>query len=84
MATFEVTTDLIIHFKVRVTVEADTKAAAIEAVADLMPNNFDAGTRQGWKATAKVKAPKGVDLRVGPGYHFEQASGADRARKVTP
>lgn len=85
MSTFEVTTDLIIHCKVKVRVEADDKAAAIDAVADMMPNNFNPGSREGWKATVKVTPPKslGLSAMVSRGYHFEQASGADKAKKVT-
>lgn len=84
MSTFEVTTDLIIHCKVRVSVEADDKQAAVDAVAELMPNNFDAESRQGWRASVHVKAPKDVRIAVIKAYHFEQASGADKAKKVSP
>jgi len=83
MATFEVETDLIVHCKIKVVVDAGDKAEAINAVADLMPNNFDSDSRIGWKATVSVKPPKGVNMRVVKAYHFEQASGADKARKVS-
>lgn len=84
MATFEVTTSLIIHCTVKVMVEAESKAMAVMAVADQMPNNFDTASRQGWSAKVAVKPPKGVDLRSAKPVYFEHATGVDKARKVTP
>jgi hypothetical protein len=82
MARFEVTTDLIVHCKVKVVVEADTKDGAIDAVADLLPNNFDPDRAKAWKATVKLKPPTGVEVTGCKAYHFEQASGSDKARKI--
>lgn len=84
MSTFEVTTDLIVHCKVRIRVEAESKAMAVMAVAEQMPNNFDTMSREGWSAKVAVKPPKGIDLVGARAYYFEQASGKDTARKVSP
>lgn len=82
MAKYEVTTDLIVHTRVVVTVEADSKEDAINAASDLLPNNFDREQAKKWKAKVDLKAPKGIEIRVAKAYHFEQASGADKAKKV--
>ncbi len=81
MAQYEVETDLLVHCRVKVMVEADSKEAAIDAASELLPSNGD-GTSKNWQAVVTVRAPKGVSLRMGKAYHFEQASGADKARKV--
>jgi hypothetical protein len=55
---------------------------AIDAVADLLPNNFDPDRAKAWKATVKLKPPTGVEVTGCRAYHFEQASGSDKARKI--
>lgn len=82
MATYEVETDLIVHCKVKVTVEAGSAADAIDAAAAILPANADRGAAAKWKAKVDVTPPRGVKLQVVKAYHFEQASGADKARKV--
>lgn len=82
MASFEVETDLIVHCKVKVTVEADDKQGAIDAASELLPSNFDADAAKKWKAKVQLRPPKGVTIRVVRAYHFEQASGSDKARKI--
>lgn len=86
MPTFEVTTSLIVHCTVRVVVEAENGDAAIEAVAESMPNNFDAGSREGWRGTIDIKPPKSVKLATGivKASYFEQASGIEKAKKISP
>lgn len=86
MDTYEVTTSLIVHCTVKVVVGADSKDAAIEAAAELMPNNFDAGSRAGWKGTLDIRPPKGVMLVDGKvkATYFEQASGIEKAKKLGP
>lgn len=83
MARYEVETDLIIHTKVRVVIDADGPREAIDRVAELMPHNWDLERAKGWRATVTVHPPRPL-LISGEvkAYHFEQASGADRARKV--
>lgn len=83
MATFEVETDLIVHCKVKVIVEADDKDEAIDAASELLPSNFDPDAAKKWKARVDLKPPKGVNARVTRAYHFEQASGSDKARRLT-
>lgn len=80
MSVYEVETDLIIHTKVKVIVEAGGIVEAINAVADLLPANHDMARAKAWKATVLLKPPKGVTIEVVRAYHFEQASGADRAK----
>lgn len=82
MAKFEVTTDLIVHCKVRVLVQAEDNEGAIEAAANLLPANHDLDRAQGWKAKVEFKAPKGVDIKFLKAVHFEQASGSDTAKQV--
>jgi len=82
MAKFEVETDLIVHCKVKVIVEADDKDAAIDATASLMPSNFDPEAAKQWRAKVELKAPAGVNITRVRAYHFEQASGSDLARKI--
>lgn len=82
MATYAVTTNLIIHFKVRVSVEADSAEEAINASADYLPNNFDASSQKGWGAKVSLKAPKGTSVEVVKATHFEHASGYEKARKI--
>ena len=84
MAQYEVETTLIVHCKVRVLVEAAGKEAAIDACADLLPANHDRTRARAWKATVALKAPKGVVIEFVGTEHFEQASGADKARLKKP
>ncbi|KAB1068756.1 hypothetical protein [Methylobacterium planeticum] len=82
MAVFEVETDLIIHTRVKVRVEAASKEDAIDAVAGIMPHNHDIDSLKGWRASVDIKSPKGVIITAGKSYHFEQASGGDKAKKI--
>lgn len=82
VALYEVETDLIIHTKVRVTVEADNKDAALDVAAGLLPANHDREASRRWRATVDLMPPKGVQIKVVKAYHFEQASGTDKARKL--
>jgi hypothetical protein len=82
MSRYEVETDLIVHVKIKLVVEADSKAEAINAAADLLPTNSDMARAQGWKATVALKPPKGVEITSAKPYHFEQASGADKAKQL--
>lgn len=79
---YEVETDLIVHCKVKVRVEADDQNAAIDIVSELLPQNYLPERSKAWKAKVELKAPNGVNIRVIRAYHFEQASGSDKARKV--
>ena len=82
MALYEVETDLIVHTKVRVTVEADSKDAAIDAAADLLPSNNDPGASRRGRGTVDLKPTKGVQTKVVQDYHSEHAGDADKARKL--
>lgn len=82
MPTFEVETDLIIHCKVKVVVEADDKEGAIDAASELMPSNYDPEAAKAWKAKVDLRPPKGVNARIVRAYHFEQASGSDKAKRI--
>lgn len=84
METFEVETALVIHCRVKVLVQSDSRQGAIEVAAAVLPHNHILGSCDGWKADVKVKPPKGVTVTTAKAYHFEQASGADKARKVRP
>ena len=83
MSRYEVETDLIIHTKIKVVVEAGSKAEAIEAVADLLPTNHDMARAKRWRAIVSLKPPHGVQITSVLSYHFEQASGADKAKLFT-
>ena len=80
MATYEVETTLLVHCLVRVTVEAADKAAAIDAAADLLPANYAMERAKDWKAKVAFTPPKGVEVEFVRTQHFEQSSGADKAR----
>jgi hypothetical protein len=82
MTTFEVDTDLVVHCRVRLLVEASDKEAAVDAAAELLPSNFERGAADQWRAKVELKAPAGVRIKVLRAYHFEQASGNDKARKA--
>jgi hypothetical protein len=83
MSTYEVEADLIVYCKVKVTVEAEGKDEAIEAAAKILPSNFRPDAAKEWKAKVELKAPKGVNIRVVRAYQFDQASGGEKARKIT-
>lgn len=82
MAKYEVTTDMIIHCKVRVIVEANDKDGAIDAAAEALPSNWDRDASKAWRASVDLKSPKSVTITSCRPYHFEQASGQDKARKL--
>jgi hypothetical protein len=82
MPKYEVTTDLIVHCKIKVIVEADDKDAAIDAATDLLPTNMDPDRAKAWRAKVDLKPPRGVEITSVKAYHFEQASGDDKARKL--
>lgn len=82
MPKYEVTTDLIIHTKVKVIVEADDKDAAISAAADILPANYAPERAADWKATVKLKPPSYAEVISCRAYHFEQASGSDKAKRI--
>ena len=79
MATYEITTELVVTCTVKVLVEADDKDSAIEAATELLPFHDD---QRGMKATVAIKAPKGVDLKVVKAFHIAQASGSEKARRI--
>ncbi len=61
MASWEVETDLIIHCRVKIVVDADSKDDAIETAVDLMPSY---GGDAKWRAKVDLKAPAGIKIRV--------------------
>lgn len=79
MSKFEVTTQFLVHTTVKVVVEAESKEAAVDAIAAMAPNMHD---RAGWSATVYIKAPPGVSAAAGRVSAIEQTSGSDRARKI--
>lgn len=80
MSRYEVETDLIVHTKIKLIVEADSKSEAINTAADLLPTNSDLKRAKGWSATVALMTPRGVVITSARPYHFEQASGADKAK----
>jgi hypothetical protein len=82
MSRYEVSTDLIIHTKIKVVIEADSREEAIDNVAGIMPANYNLERSKLWAANVTVKPPKGIEVTSIKAYHFEQASGFDKARKL--
>lgn len=82
MARYEVETDLLVHCRVKITVEADGADDAIDIATGHLPQNHDRNTQRGWKANCDIVAPKGVDLQFVKATYFEQASGSERAKKI--
>lgn len=84
MSRYEVTTDIIVHCRITLEVEADSKEDAIDAAAECLPNNYDPDRAKAWNAKITIKAPRGVKLKSNElrAHHFEQASGSDKARKI--
>ena len=82
MPRFEVTTDLIVHCRIKVVVEAESKQAAIDAGTDLLPTNIRPGSAAGWRAKVDLKPPRGVEITSVKAHHFEQASGGEKARRL--
>jgi hypothetical protein len=79
---FEVDLSLLISTLVRVTVEAETKDAAMDAALDMFPGNYKPGSAKGWKADIKLTAPNGGEIKVVKTQNFELASGGEKVRKV--
>lgn len=80
MPRYEVETDLVISCRVKVIVDAEDKGTAIEAATDLLPMNADRDAAKKWKATVDLKPPKGVQITDVKAYHFEAASGMEKAK----
>jgi hypothetical protein len=81
MSKYEVTTDLIIHCKIKIIVEVEHKGEAIDAAAAMLPSNF---TDQAalWKADVKLKPPAGVTITSCKAYHFERAAGDEKVKAI--
>ncbi len=82
MAQYEIETCLLIHLKVKVIVEADSKDAALDAAADALPANYDMDRAKKWGANVTLKAPKGVQVTPVKVVHFEQTGGGEKVRKL--
>ena len=82
MATYEVETDLIVHCKIKLAVLAGDKQGAIDFAAELLPSNAEPEQSKRWRADVTLKPPSPVKILACKAYHFEQASGSDKARKI--
>lgn len=79
MTRFLVATDLVISTHIKIEVEADNKDDAVDRASELLPQNFKRDSWKGWKANVALTPPKGVTITECKAYHFQQASGADKA-----
>lgn len=82
MPRYEVTAEIVISTKVKLIVEADSPAEAIEQAQDALPSGYGADTSEGWKATMKIKPPKGVEITSARAYRFAQTSGGEKAKRL--
>jgi hypothetical protein len=80
MAKFEIETDIVISCRVKLLVDADSKAMALDVATALLPTNADPQSSSRWQAKVELRAPKGVNLTACRAYHFQQATGDDKAR----
>jgi hypothetical protein len=80
MVKFEVETDIVISCRVKLLVDAENKAAALDVAARLLPADADPESSRRWQAKVELRAPKGVNLTSCRAYHFQQATGDDKAR----
>lgn len=82
MRKFEVETDLLVHCRIKMIVEADDKDHAIDRAAGLLPFNAKKGSAKEWRAAVTLSPPRGVDLTSVKAYHFEAASGGEKAKRI--
>lgn len=84
MSTYEADLEIVVHATVRVTVEAGSKEEAIDKGCATLPSHLDPEGARRWKATVDLKGPKGIQFQVLRTVHVTQASGGEKARKVSP
>lgn len=82
MPIYDVETDLLVSVKIKVRVEAPSPREAVDAATELLPQNYNSDSSNQWRAAISLRPPKTVSIVSAKPYHFQQASGTDKARLV--